>query len=92
MSMILTLCQLVGGLVLSVGMIPQIIQLIKTKQANDLNHVSVLTILLGVALMEVYAIGLSMQGVGLPFLITNTASLILEIILALAVLKYKKKR
>lgn len=89
-STILTLCQLMGGLVLSVGMVPQIIQLIKTKKANDLNRVSILTVLSGVAFMVVYAIGLNMQGVGLPILITNIASLVLQIILITTVLKYKK--
>lgn len=86
----LSLCQLIGGAILSVGVIPQIVQVIRTKKANDLNHVSILTVLAGISLMEIYAIGLLLQNVGTAFFITNTVSLLLQLALAVVVLKYKK--
>lgn len=86
----LSLCQLIGGAILSVGVIPQIVQVVRTKKANDLNHVSILTVLAGISLMEIYAIGLLLQNVGTAFFITNTVSLLLQLALAVVVLKYKK--
>lgn len=86
--MILALCQLVGGLILTIGVIPQILQVVKTKSAKDINHVSVLTMLAGIMLMEMYAIGLLIEGI-VPFFITNTASLLLQSTLAFVVVKNK---
>lgn len=86
--MILSLCQLLGGLILTVGAIPQIAQVIRTRSANDINHVSVLTMLTGIFLMELYAIGLLMDQ-KYPFFITNTASFLLQSTLAFVVIKYK---
>lgn len=73
--------QLVGGMILSVGAIPQIEQIIRTKSVKDINLTSIITLIIGMILMQIYAVhsGLTM------FIITNTISL------ALAILKLSLK-
>lgn len=73
--------QLLGGIILSVGYIPQIVQIVKTRSCGDLNLKTYLSIFIGVAFMEVYAIDLVRQGSGLMFLITNSASLLITLTL-----------
>lgn len=65
--------QLVGGLILSVGAIPQIEQIVRTKSAKDLNMATLITLIVGMGMMEAYAIHENI----LMFAITNTISLIL---------------
>lgn len=67
--------QLIGGMILSVGAIPQIEQIIRTKSVGDINLTSIITLIIGMILMQIYAVesGLVM------FVITNTISLILAI-------------
>lgn len=65
--------QLVGGLILSVGAIPQIEQIVRTKSAKDLNMATLITLIVGMSMMEAYAIHENI----LMFAITNTISLIL---------------
>ncbi|MCL2300844.1 MAG: PQ-loop domain-containing transporter [Firmicutes bacterium] len=67
--------QLIGGLILAVGYIPQIIQLIRTKSCKDLNLNTYATVFLGIALMEAYAINLAAHGAGAMFLVTNSMAL-----------------
>jgi len=68
--------QLVGGMILSVGSIPQIEQIVRTKSVKDINLTSIITLILGMVLMQIYAVhaGLTM------FIITNTISLLLAIV------------
>jgi len=68
--------QLIGGMILSVGAIPQIEQIIRTKSVKDINLTSIITLIIGMILMQIYAVhsGLTM------FIITNTISLILAIV------------
>lgn len=68
--------QLAGGMILSVGSIPQIEQIIRTKSVKDINLTSIITLIIGMILMQIYAVhsGLTM------FIITNTISLLLAII------------
>jgi MtN3 and saliva related transmembrane protein len=82
--------QLIGGLILAVGYIPQIIQIIRTKSCNDLNLKTYATVLFGIALMEVYAINLVANGTGLMFLVTNTMALAVNEVLCGLIIKYKK--
>ena len=65
--------QLVGGLILSVGAIPQIEQIVRTKSAKDSNMATLITLIVGMGMMEAYAIHENI----LMFAITNTISLIL---------------
>lgn len=82
--------QLAGGIILSVGYIPQIIKLIKTKSSRDFNLKTFLMVLLGITFMEVYAVNLTMNGSGVMFLVTNTMSLIIQIVLVTLIYKYRR--
>jgi MtN3 and saliva related transmembrane protein len=68
--------QLAGGMILSVGAIPQIEQIIRTKSVRDINLTSIITLIVGMVLMQIYAVhsGLYM------FIITNSVSLLLAIV------------
>lgn len=82
--------QLIGGSILSFGCIPQIIQIVKTKSAADLNLKTFVMMLTGIFLMEIYAVNLVLHGSGWAFLITNTISLISSSIMVFLIFKYGK--
>lgn len=84
--------QLLGGFILALGYIPQIIQIIKTRSCKDLNLRTYLTMLFGIGLMEVYAINLVIEGSGLMFLITNSISLLLVIFICLLISAMRKNK
>ncbi|WP_042197332.1 PQ-loop domain-containing transporter [Paenibacillus camerounensis] len=87
--MLFALMQLLGGIILSVGWIPQIIQIIRTKSVSDLSLKAYLLMLLGIGLMEAYALRLAADGTGLAFLITNTLSLAVVSTVVLLILRYR---
>lgn len=89
---IFDILQLMGGLILAIGYIPQIHQLIKTKSSRDINLKTYLMMSLGVGLMEVYAVNLVVNGSGIMFLITNTISLLCAVIVSVLVIAYKKNK
>jgi MtN3 and saliva related transmembrane protein len=89
--MIFDLLQLTGGFILSLGYIPQIIQIVKTRSASDLNLKTFVMMLAGIFLMEIYAINLFLHGSGGAFLITNTISLIGAGVMVYLILTYGKK-
>lgn len=82
--------QLLGGFVLALGYIPQIIQIITTHSCRDLNLRTYLAMVLGIGLMEVYAINLVLNESGLMFLITNSVSLLLVIFICLLIIAMRK--
>jgi len=82
--------QLIGGLILAFGYIPQIVQIIRTKSCKDLNLKSYLLVFLGVALMEVYAVNLALNGSGGMFLVTNSMALLINGVLCGLILAYRK--
>jgi MtN3 and saliva related transmembrane protein len=85
------LLQLIGGIILLLGNIPQIIQIIKTKSVGDLNLTSFSSILLGILFMEIYAVNLVYTtGNGIAFLITNTFSLLTSGLIVTLIIIYKK--
>jgi len=87
--------QIIGGIILAVGYIPQIRQVIKTRSCEDLNLKTYVAILAGIICMEAYAINLVLNGAGLMFLITNSLSLLMTLTLCitiLCVLKAKNSR
>lgn len=90
--MLFALMQLLGGFILSVGWIPQIIQIARTKSVADLNLKAYLLMLLGIGLMEAYAVNLAVQGSGLAFLITNTLSLAVVSTVVVLILHYQPPR
>lgn len=87
--MIFALFQLIGGVILSFGWIPQIIQIIRSKSVEDLNVKTFWSLFAGISLMEIYAVKLAVDGVGYAFLITNTLSLLLIVIILGLILKYR---
>jgi len=82
--------QLIGGLILSFGYIPQIRQIIKTKSVNDLNLQTFGSVFLGILLMEIYAVNLFTHGTGGMFFVTNTMALALSGIMVGLIIKYTK--
>lgn len=89
--MIFDILQLIGGIIMSFGQIPQIVQILRTKSAKDLNLKTYIMMFTGIFLMEAYAINLVLHGSGGAFLITNTISLIASAIMIILVLKYGRK-
>jgi len=89
--MIFDTLQFVGGLILSFGYIPQIVQIIKTKSVNDLNLKTFMSIFIGVFFMEIYAINLVVTGAGHMFLVTNSMALVLSGIMCILILMFRKK-
>ena len=89
--MIFDILQLIGGLILSFGYIPQIIQIIKTKSVNDLNIKTFLFVFIGILFMEIYAINLVINKVGYMFLVTNSMSLILTGLMCILIIKFRNK-
>lgn len=84
--------QLIGGIVMAFGQIPQIVQIVKTKSAQDLNIKTYLMMCTGIVLMEVYAVNLVLHGSGGAFLITNSISLLAVAIMIALILKYGGRR
>ncbi len=87
--------QLIGGLILALGYIPQIAQLIKTRSCRDLNLKTYLSLTVGIGLMEAYAINLALSGSGLMFAVTNTLSLLLVTAISIIIVcirHHEKKR
>jgi MtN3 and saliva related transmembrane protein len=70
------LLQLIGGMILSVGAIPQIEQIIRTKSVKDINLTSIVTLIVGMVMMQIYAVHYELT----MFIITNTISLLLAIV------------
>lgn len=87
--MIFALMQLLGGFILALGWVPQIIQILRTQSVSDLNLKTYLLILLGISLMEAYAIHLAWSGTGIAFFVTNTLSLLVVLLTILLILRYK---
>lgn len=78
--------QLVGGLILSVGTIPQIEQIVRTKSAKDLNLATLISLIVGMGMMEIYAIHEEVT----MFAITNGISLTLAITQLLLKIYYNR--
>ncbi|AZS14914.1 PQ-loop domain-containing transporter [Paenibacillus lutimineralis] len=89
--MIFSILQLIGGVILAIGWIPQILQIMKTKSVRDLSLKSYLFMLLGIGLMEIYAIDLVGNGSGIAFLMTNSLSLLVVLFVIMLVLRYRNR-
>lgn len=71
--------QFVGGLILSVGYIPQIVKIIRTKSVNDFSKLYLGGVFIGICFMEAYAIYMYfVMGQAGAFFVTNTISTILS--------------
>ncbi|MHA6530650.1 PQ-loop domain-containing transporter [Paenibacillus sp. BAC0078] len=87
--MLFSVMQLIGGVILSLGWIPQIVRIVRTKSVADLSLRAYLLMLLGIVLMEAYAVNLTLMGAGLAFLITNTLSLAVVSAVILLIIRYR---
>ena len=90
-NMIFDIFQLTGGVILSFGQVPQIIQILKTKSVKDLNLKTYIMMITGISMMEVYAINLVVHGTGGAFLATNTLSFFAVLVIIILILKYRNK-
>ena len=81
--------QLIGGIILALGYIPQICQLLRTKSCGDLNLKTYLYLTLGIGMMEIYAIDLYKNGNGHMFLVTNSISFALVALISFLIIKYR---
>jgi len=73
------LLQLIGGFILAVGYIPQIIKIIRTKSVKDFSLLYLGGIFTGIVFMEIYAVYMFfvMHTAG-AFFATNTVSFLLS--------------
>ncbi|GAA0071725.1 hypothetical protein UT300003_32500 [Clostridium sardiniense] len=85
------LLQLIGGIILSVGYIPQIAKTIRTKSVEDLSTAYYFNIFIGVGCMEAYAIYSALNGVALMFLVTNTIAWVLGGTMLFLTIRYRKR-
>ena len=93
MNNIFGLFQLIGGIIMSVGYIPQIRQIIWTKSSEGLNIKTFVMIFAGILLYEIYAVSLVLKdGSGYMYLITNTISMILSGTMCLLITVFKPRK
>lgn len=93
MSNFYGLFQLIGGIIMSVGYIPQIAQILRTKSSEGLNLKSFGMIFAGILLYEIYAIALVvLESSGHMYLITNSVSTLLSGLMCLLIVFFRKKR
>lgn len=91
LSVFFNLLQLIGGIILSIGYIPQIAKTIRTKSVEDLSTAYYFNIFIGVGCMEAYAIYSALNGVALMFLVTNTIAWALGGTMLLLTKRYRKR-
>ncbi|MBR0277904.1 MAG: PQ-loop repeat-containing protein [Clostridia bacterium] len=92
MSNLVNFLQLIGGIVISVGYIPQIRQIIRTKSSEGLNLKSFGMIFFAVILYEIYAVCLVVyESSGHMFLVTNSLSMIFSGTMCLLIRIYREK-
>ena len=91
MGYLTNIMQLAGGIILSVGYIPQIVRIIKTKSVDDFSFQYLFYMVLGIGLMEVYAVYNALQGSAIMFLVTNTLSLLTSSTMLVLYFIYRKK-
>lgn len=92
MNNIFGIFQLIGGVIMSVGYIPQIVQMLRTKSSEGLNFKSFGMIFAGIALYEIYAVALVViDGSGYMYLITNSVSTFLSGLMCLLIKVYEKR-
>jgi MtN3 and saliva related transmembrane protein len=86
------LLQLIGGVILSTGYIPQIRQILRTRSVQDISLPFFVQVVAGILCMEVYAIYLLITKGEVFFLLTNTTSLVLSSVIVVLKVRYGKKR
>jgi len=89
MKIFFDMIQLLGGLILSLGYIPQIFKIFKTKSVDDFSFNTLKLVAFGIFCMELYAI--YNIKVAFMFFITNTLALAIQIIMVMLYMIYRKK-
>lgn len=77
---------LAAGVCTAISLVPQVVKTIKEKQAEDVSLIMLLVLGIGLALWIVYGIKRS----DLPIIATNSFSLLVNIIMVILRIKYKK--
>lgn len=90
MDFITNTLQLIGGIILVLGYIPQICKIVRTKSVEDLSGAYMISMFIGISLMEVYAVYNATNGSALMFLVTNSLSLAASAIMSLLYIVYRK--
>jgi len=92
MASFFNILQLIGGIILSVGYIPQIIKILKTKSVDDFSLLYLSCLAVGIWFMEAYAMYMwFVQHTAGAFMITNTFATILSTSEFLLVLKHRNR-
>ncbi|SFX73654.1 hypothetical protein SAMN04487866_12110 [Thermoactinomyces sp. DSM 45891] len=77
----LVICQVVGGTLIAISWIPQVLQAIKGKTAHQVDLKPLSFLFVGTVLVEVYSVFLALQGEAVTLFVTNTIQLIVVTIL-----------
>jgi len=85
-----SILQIVGGFLLALGYWPQLVKLVKTKNASSFSVPFLSLLWLGVALMVPYSIELLICYDSWAFLVSNSLSLAMATVLLTLVLYYQR--
>ncbi|MDZ4178480.1 MAG: PQ-loop repeat-containing protein [Coriobacteriia bacterium] len=83
--------QITGGIILCAGYIPQIRRILKSRSAHDLSLSMWVSVLIGLILMEAYAVYLFATSGGPAVLITNSVSLTFAVGMVALILVYGRR-
>lgn len=86
------IAQICGAIILSMGYMPQIVQIIKTKSVKDINGNTLLMTFVGIVLFQMYAVHLMLEGKGTLLAGTNSLSLLLSGTMVALKTIYNQKR
>lgn len=90
-GVLFNILQIIWGILLTAGYIPQILKTIKTKDVDSFSMNYMVLVSIGITLMQTYAIHLYMSTwEGLAFLITNTLSWLCALIMLWLTISYRK--
>ncbi len=92
LNILFNLLQFIGGIILSIGYIPQIYKIIKTRSVEDFSVFYLANLWIGIFLMELYAVYNMLHGVAIMFLVTNTIAITCETTMLILTLLFKKRK
>jgi MtN3 and saliva related transmembrane protein len=78
---------LIAGICTAVSLLPQLVKLIKTKKAEDLSLFYLVILLVGLSLWIWYGVLRD----DMPIILTNSFSLLLNIVIIIIGIKFKRK-
>lgn len=91
-GVLFNILQLIWGILLTAGYVPQILKTINTKDVDSFSMNYMVLVSIWITLMQMYAIHLYMStGEWLAFLITNTLSWLCALIMLWLTISYRKK-